>query len=84
MLARALCATEKILLLDEPVAALDPKASKEMYKIIEKLNKEDNISIIMISHDIEDSVKYASHVLYTGNKVFYGTKKEYEDRQYDR
>lgn len=84
LLARALCATEKILLLDEPVAALDPKASKEMYKIIEKLNKEDNISIIMISHDIEDSVKYASHVFYTGNKVFYGTKKEYEDRQYDR
>ena len=84
LLARALCATEKILLLDEPVAALDPKASKEMYKIIEKLNKEDNISIIMISHDMEDSVKYASHVLYTGNKVFYGTKKEYEDRQYDR
>lgn len=83
LLARALCATEKILLLDEPVAALDSKASKEMYKIIEKLNKEDNISIIMISHDIEDSVKYASHALYTGNKVFYGTKKEYEDRQYD-
>lgn len=54
LFARALCATEKILLLDEPVAALDPKASKEMYKIIEKLNKEDNISIIMISHDIED------------------------------
>ena len=56
----------------------------ERHIVEEKLNKEDNISIIMISHDIEDSVKYASHVLYTGNKVFYGTKKEYEDRQYDR
>ncbi|MBQ9234331.1 MAG: metal ABC transporter ATP-binding protein [Lachnospiraceae bacterium] len=77
LLARALCATEKMLLLDEPVSGLDPKVTADMYKMIKKLN-DDGISIIMISHDIYSAVKYASHILHIGNDTFFGTVKEYK------
>jgi zinc transport system ATP-binding protein len=63
LLARALCAAQKILLLDEPVSGLDPKASVELYDLIAQLNNE-GITIIMISHDIAASAKYASHILH--------------------
>lgn len=76
LLARAICATQKMLLLDEPVSALDPEATLEMYDLIQSLNKE-GITIIMISHDLEGALKYASHILYIGQKVFFGTKEEY-------
>jgi len=78
LLARALCATRKILLLDEPVAGLDPKATAEMYELIAKLN-ESGTTIIMISHDIAASVKYASHILHmgAGSLLFFGTKTDY-------
>ena len=66
LLARALCASKKILLLDEPVSGLDPKATAMMYEIINKLNKEDGMTIIMISHDLNGSLKYASNVLNIG------------------
>lgn len=68
LLARALCASKKILLLDEPVSGLDPKATAMMYEIINKLNKEDGMTIIMISHDLNGSLKYASNVLNVGEK----------------
>ena len=77
LLARALCATQKMLLLDEPVSGLDPKVTAEMYALIEKLNREDGITIMMISHDIAAAVKYASHILHIGDTVFFGTKAEY-------
>jgi len=77
LLARALCATEKMLLLDEPVSGLDPKVTAEMYKLIQMLN-EQGISIIMISHDISSAVKYASHILHIGDHVFFGTVQEYQ------
>lgn len=76
LLARALCATKKMLLLDEPVSGLDPKVTAEMYALIEKLNK-DGITIIMISHDIAAAVKYATHILHIGKTVFFGTKEQY-------
>lgn len=76
LLARALCATRKVLLLDEPVAGLDPKVTTQMYDLIEELNKE-GVTIIMISHDIGAALKYASHILHIGDKVFFGTKEEY-------
>ncbi|MBQ7558633.1 MAG: ABC transporter ATP-binding protein [Synergistaceae bacterium] len=63
LLARALCSTRKIIFLDEPVSGLDPQASSEMYKLIEELNRNDGITIIMISHDIEAALKYSSHIL---------------------
>ena len=77
LLARALCATGKLLFLDEPVSGLDPNASEEMYRLIERLNYEDEITIIMITHDIRAALRYASHILHIGKSVFYGTKQEY-------
>lgn len=77
LLARALCAAKKILLLDEPVSGLDPKVTAEMYQLIEDLNKKDEITIIMISHDIEAAVRYATHILHIGEHCFFGTKKQY-------
>ena len=76
LLARALCAAEKVLLLDEPVSGLDPMVTAEMYSLIEGLNSE-GITIIMISHDIHAAVRYASHILHIGDSVFFGTKDEY-------
>lgn len=76
LLARALCATKKVLLLDEPVAGLDPVVTAQMYDLIEGLNKE-GITIIMISHDILAAVKYASHILHVGDRIFFGTKEKY-------
>lgn len=76
LLARALCATQKLLLLDEPVSGLDPKATAEMYALIESLNRQ-GITIIMVSHDIGAAVKYATHILHIGAQVFFGTKEAY-------
>ncbi len=76
LLARALCATRKVLLLDEPVSGLDPKVTMEMYGLISELNKE-GITVIMISHDISSAVRFASHILHIGTEVFFGTRDEY-------
>ena len=76
LLARALCATRKILLLDEPVAGLDPKVTAGMYQLIARLNR-DGVTVIMISHDIAAALQYASHILHIGDTVFFGTKEEY-------
>ncbi|MDD6057672.1 MAG: ATP-binding cassette domain-containing protein, partial [Clostridiales bacterium] len=77
LLARALCATRKLLLLDEPVSGLDPKVTAEMYRLLETLNREEKITILMISHDAAAAVKYASHILHIGKDVFFGTRKQY-------
>lgn len=77
LLARALCATKKLLLLDEPVSGLDPKATEEMYQLIRSINREEKITIVMISHDIQAATTYASHILYLGDARFYGTKEEF-------
>lgn len=78
LLARALCATRKLLLLDEPVAGLDPKVTAEMYALIEKLNRDEGITVVMISHDIAAATRYASHILHISSKpLFYGTTADY-------
>ncbi len=77
LLARALCATQKMLLLDEPVTGLDPATTEEMYNLIGELNKS-GITIIMITHDIEHALKHATHVLNIGNGIFFGGIKEYD------
>ena len=77
LLARALCATRKMLLLDEPVSGLDPKVTAELYALIQKLNYEDGITVVMISHDLSAALQYASHILHIGDSVFLGTKAAY-------
>ena len=76
LLARALCATGKLLLLDEPVSGLDVNATADMYRLIKELNEE-GVTIRMISHDLEAAYKYASHILHIGSSIFFGTKDEY-------
>lgn len=78
LLARALCATEKMLLLDEPVTGLDPKAQKDLYELIYSLNKK-GITVIMVSHDVNCAIKYATHILHIGRKkqLFFGKKEDY-------
>ncbi len=77
LLARALCATGKLLILDEPITGLDPIASQDLYDLIGKLNKQ-GITIVMVSHDITTSVKHASHILHmSGDSYFYGTTHQY-------
>ena len=77
LLARALCAAENLLLLDEPVAGLDPKVTREMYDIIENLNRE-GVTVIMVSHDIAAAVRYASHILHLGrSQLFFGSTRDY-------
>lgn len=83
LLSRALCATKQLLLLDEPVTGLDPVVSQEFYELIRKLNKEENISVIMVSHDVEYAIRDASHVLHLGNaQIFFGTTEEYKKSEY--
>jgi zinc transport system ATP-binding protein len=84
-LARALCATRKLLLLDEPSAGLDPAASADMYDILAKLNAE-NITMIMISHDIAAAVRHASHILHIGaqSALFLGAAADYQKSEAGR
>ena len=77
LLSRALCATGKLLLLDEPVAGLDPVVTAEMYRLIRDLNRREGITVIMISHDLEAAEQYASHILHIGAELFFGPKETY-------
>lgn len=77
LLARALCATRSMLLLDEPTAGLDPKATAELYQLIARLNHQDGITILMISHDLTAALDAASHILHIGQTVFFGTADTY-------
>lgn len=76
LLARALCAADKLLLLDEPATGLDPFGADEMYRTIKSLNDE-GISIIMITHDIQAALQFATHILHIGSTLFFGTRDEY-------
>ena len=79
LLARALCATKKLLLLDEPVTGLDPIVTAQFYQLIKKINQESEIAVVMVSHDIESSLQYASHILHLQETaLFYGTAEEYK------
>ena len=80
LLARALCATKKLLLLDEPVTGLDPIATGEMYNLIKLVNLCDNITVIMVSHDIHEAVRYATKILHLGHRqLFFGTSAQYRE-----
>lgn len=79
LLARALCATDSVLILDEPVTGLDPAASMELYETIKDLDKKENVTIIMVSHDIKNALNYATHILHLEQENdFFGTVEEYK------
>lgn len=79
LIARALCATDKLLILDEPITGLDPSSVQDFYHIIRKLNREEHVAILMVSHDIQNIVHQAGKILHMQQRaLFYGTTEEYE------
>ena len=78
LLARALCATKQLLLLDEPVTGLDPVITSELYSLVKRLNQEQKITVIMVSHDIASAINYADKILHMGREArFFGTTQDY-------
>ena len=79
LLARALCATEKLLILDEPVTGLDPLVAAELYECIRHLNKDKNVAVIMVSHDVNGAVKNSDKILHIGSSgvAFFGPTEDY-------
>lgn len=77
LLARALCAAKKLILLDEPTTGLDPIASADFYSLLTELNKE-GVTVIMVSHDVTGAMRMSSHILYLGKDTnFFGTTHQY-------
>lgn len=78
MIARALCAADDILVLDEPVTGLDPAVTAELYEILKVLNKKEEMTVIMVSHDLNSALKYATKILHIGQtQLFFGSTAEY-------
>ena len=78
LIARALCATDKLLILDEPITGLDPSAIQDFYNIIRKLNREEQVAILMVSHDMANIVRQAVKILHLQQKaLFWGTVQDY-------
>jgi len=67
-----------MLLLDEPVAGLDPVVTQDLYRRISMINRETGVTVIMVSHDIHSAVKYAGRILHLKNtQVFFGNTEDY-------
>lgn len=78
LLARALCAAKNVLLLDEPVSGLDPSASASLYSLIEHLNRHTGVTVIMVTHDIENALRDATSVLLMGKEPrFFSSVEDY-------
>lgn len=78
LLARALCATDKILVLDEPTNGLDSKTTNQFYRLLKDLNNS-GLTIIMVSHNLDKVMEYASNIVYLKDSmIFSGTKQEFE------
>ena len=78
LLARALSATHKLLLLDEPVSGLDPTSARSMYELIARINREQGIAVIMVSHDLSAAMKYSNHILHLSHRqLYFGKTSEY-------
>ncbi len=78
LLARALCAAQQMLVLDEPAAGLDPLVTQQMYRIIAQENRARGMSVVMVSHDVKSAVQYADHILHLNHEpVFFGTTQAY-------
>ena len=79
LIARALCAAGKLLILDEPVTGLDPRAIQDFYRFIKRLNREEGVAIVMVTHDVANMVEQADKILHLQQKVlFYGKAQDYK------
>ncbi len=79
LLARGLCGSGDILILDEPVTGLDPLVTSELYSLVKEINEKEQMTIIMVTHDPEKAIKNASHILHLANEqLFFGTTSEYK------
>lgn len=77
-LAKALACEPELLILDEPTTALDPEGREKFFATLKELNGRENVTIIMITHDIGTIGKYASRFLYLDKTViFYGGFDEF-------
>lgn len=82
LLARALCAADKILVLDEPVTGLDPMAANTLYESMELLHQE-GMAVVMVTHDMGNALKYADKILHiSDNGYFFGSVGEYKQSDY--
>lgn len=78
LLARAMCATNRILLLDEPTTGLDPTMTTELFEWVGRMNRQDGVAIIMVTHDTHCAVKYSKHILHLHDGIgFYSTTPNY-------
>ena len=71
LIARALCATSRLLILDEPITGLDPAAIQDFYQMIRRLNREDGVAILMVSHDLRNAVEEANKILHLQKQVLF-------------
>ena len=85
LIARALCAAGKLLILDEPVTGLDPQAIQDFYGVIRRLNREEKMAIVMVSHDVANAVGQARKILHLQQKtLFYGSARDYKETRQGR
>jgi len=77
LLARALCAAGRLLLMDEPFTGLDPTVTNELYDVVDKLNHEQGVTVIMVTHDVPEALRHVSRILHLGAEHFDGTAEEY-------
>jgi len=86
LLARALCADEKVIMLDEPVSGLDPVSASEMYNMLHSLNRDRGVTIVMISHDVKHAAAYGNKILHLQNSslFFFGSAQAYTKTELGR
>ena len=85
LIARALCATDRLLILDEPITGLDPSTTQDFYRVIRHLNREEQVAVLMVSHDIQNIVAQANKILHLKQSVlFYGSVEDYKQTECGR
>ena len=85
LIARALCATDRLLILDEPITGLDPSTTQDFYRVIRHLNRDEKVAVLMVSHDIQNIVTQANKILQLKQTVqFYGPVEEYRNTEYGK